>query len=147
MTAETKEDSKNLTAFVSGAADYVKSKEAENPVQSESIEVPVEAAAAFADLYKKDQVIILTWDKLTDTKTVTSWGKSVFNSVNAAAAANEFKKLLNFPKSQCDTVSQKVLNLIEAAECALGTLENNAWTVAEAIEKLRAALAPDEWKQ
>ncbi len=56
--------------------------------------------------YDKKQVIIMTYDD-TGTKTVTTWGKTLSDCEDAAAAGNEYKRMLGFPEHLCNTMPNR----------------------------------------
>lgn len=53
--------------------------------------IPIKAAKEFANQYDKDQVIILCWDKETNSTWVTTYGKSKADCEQAAEGGNEIK--------------------------------------------------------
>lgn len=111
-------------------------------------DVPIEAAAAIGERFKKDQVIIITWEKGAGITTVTTWGKTIQDSDQAANGGNDLKKCLGWDDENNHATSEKVLQLIKAAKLALETLDvlKNEWPVEDSIEILQAALAPEKLK-
>ena len=69
--------------------------------------IPIKAAKEFAKTYEKDQVIILCWDKQTNTTWVTTYGKSPEDCQQAADGGNEIKRQLNWPEKDCDAVPSR----------------------------------------
>lgn len=72
--------------------------------------IPIKAAREFAKNYDKDQVIILAWDRETNSTWVTTYGKSLEDCDQAAQGGNEIKRLLNWPEEKCNDVPTRVKN-------------------------------------
>lgn len=70
--------------------------------------VPITAAKKISDLYEKDQVIIVTWDKKYGMTHVTTYGKTIDDCRQAAMGGNVVKKALGWPPDQCVAVPAKV---------------------------------------
>lgn len=70
--------------------------------------LPITAAKQIGKKYKKNQVIIIAYDDTTETTTVTTWGKTVKDSEQAAIAGNAYKKALGFPAEKCNDVPARV---------------------------------------
>lgn len=68
---------------------------------SHSKKIPISAAKRIADEYDKDQVIIVTWDKLTGTTWVTTYGKTLEECSQAAEGGNRVKRALGWPDTLC----------------------------------------------
>lgn len=85
-------------------------------------DIPVEAAQSIAELYDKDQAIVLTWNKEHGIETVTTWGKTTHDADQAAEGGNMLKKALGWPEENCNAVSAKVLAIAEHVKAARGKL-------------------------
>lgn len=64
--------------------------------------IPITAAKNIAKDYKKDQVIILAWDREVGDTWVTTYGTTQADCEQAALGGNEIKKLLGWPKEQTE---------------------------------------------
>lgn len=64
-------------------------------------EIPLAAARAFMKAWNKDQVIILTWDKAHGRTSVTTYGRTVDDCVQAADGGNKMKKVMGWPDELC----------------------------------------------
>jgi hypothetical protein len=64
--------------------------------------IPIKAARDIAAAYDKDQVIIVTWDKLHGTTHVTTYGKTTEECIQAAKGGNLVKRALGWPEEQCN---------------------------------------------
>ncbi len=53
--------------------------------------VPISAAKEFGKKYKKDQVIIISYDKETNTFWFTTWGKTKKECKDAAASGESIQ--------------------------------------------------------
>lgn len=56
--------------------------------------IPIKAAKDFGNQYKKDQVIILCWDRESGDTWVTTWGKDKKQCEQAASGGQKILKLL-----------------------------------------------------
>ena len=72
--------------------------------------IPIKAAKEFASKYKKDQVIILSWDEETNSTWVTTYGKTIKDCEQAAKGGNEIKRLLKWPEEKCNEVPNRLKN-------------------------------------
>lgn len=72
------------------------------PIKYKSI--PIIAAKEVAKKYEKDQVIIITWDKLHGKMHVTTYGKTLEDCKQAAEGGNKLKRVLGFPEDLCNSV-------------------------------------------
>jgi len=70
--------------------------------------IPIKAAKEFAKNFEKDQVIILTWDKKTNSTWVTTYGKSLKDCEQAANGGNEIKRLLKWPENKCNDIPNRI---------------------------------------
>jgi hypothetical protein len=61
------------------------------------VKIPISLAKSISKEYTKDQVIILTWEKETNTTTVTTFGRSQTDCEQAAEGGNVIKKTLGWP--------------------------------------------------
>jgi len=52
------------------------------------LSVPIDEAKRIAESFAKDQVIIVTWDKAHGTEHVTTYGKTLGDSLQAATGGN-----------------------------------------------------------
>ncbi len=78
------------------------------------IEVTVNTAKVISEIYEKDQVIIICWDKKHNTSTVTTYGKTFIDSNQAACGGNSIKKSLGWPDKLCHDESYRVRTVKEA---------------------------------
>jgi hypothetical protein len=60
--------------------------------------IPISAAEQFCNEYKKDQVIILSWDKKSNETWVTTYGIGDNNSIQAANGGNAIKDFLQLKR-------------------------------------------------
>jgi len=81
-------------------------------------EIPVEKAALIGEIHAKDQVIIYTADRINNSVTVTTWGKTVHDADQAAEAGNNLKSAIGWPDKHCHAVSAKVEFLLNALSLA-----------------------------
>jgi len=65
--------------------------------------MPIKAAKDVAKAYKRDQVIIVAWEKKRCLLNVVSYGRTYVDCVQAAVGANKIKKLFGFPDELCHT--------------------------------------------
>lgn len=63
--------------------------------------IPIDLAKRIAKEFDKDQVIILTLDKTWALQSVTTYGKTFKDCVNAAEGGNRIKKALGWPEEEC----------------------------------------------
>jgi len=73
--------------------------------------VPVEQAALIGERFKKDQVIIFSWSREELSAVVTTWGKTMHDSVLATDYGNKLKEQLRWSDEKCHTVSRRLLAL------------------------------------
>jgi len=69
---------------------------------TKSRRIPISAAENIAKEYKKDQVIILAWDREVGDTWVTTYGTTQADCEQAALGGNEIKKLLKWPKEETE---------------------------------------------
>lgn len=69
--------------------------------QIKSKRIPIKAAIDFGKKFDKDQVIIVCYDKKTDSTWVTTWGKSIKDCELAAMSGNNIKKMMDWPDELC----------------------------------------------
>jgi hypothetical protein len=65
------------------------------------IDIPIMAAKAVAEMYDKDQVIIVAWDNTHRRTHVTTYGKGIRNAKQAAQGGNKIRRSLGFPEEMC----------------------------------------------
>jgi len=70
------------------------------------IEIPVEAAKQFCEEYDKDQCIILSWDEVSKSTWVTTYGVGDTNSKEACNAGNALKDYLKLKRDNDEIPSQ-----------------------------------------
>lgn len=70
--------------------------------------IPISAAKEIAQKYGQDQVIIVTWNKVTGTEHVVTYGKSLDDCDQAAQGGNRVKRALGWPESLCHLVPARV---------------------------------------
>lgn len=70
--------------------------------------IPIKAAKDIAKAYDKDQVIIITWDKIHGRTHVTTYGKTLLDCDQAAQGGNMLKKALGWPPSLCKAKPARV---------------------------------------
>jgi len=70
--------------------------------------VPISTARDIAERFGKDQVIIVTWDKTHGRTHVTTYGKTVEESDQAAKGGNLVKRALGWPEELCNAVPARV---------------------------------------
>lgn len=63
--------------------------------------IPIATAKRIAKEFEKDQVIILTLDKQHELQSVTTYGKTYEDCVNAAEGGNRIKRALGWPEKLC----------------------------------------------
>lgn len=80
--------------------------------------VPIEQAKEIAEKYDKDQVVILSWDRKHNSTVVTTYGKSIHDSDQAAESGNKIKQGLGWPENECHTKSVRVEGILNALEAA-----------------------------
>lgn len=78
------------------------------------IEVPWSAAEKIANEFQKDQVIIVTWDEDHEMVHVTTFGRTMKSSAQAAEGGNFVKRALGWPDRLCHDVPDWYGNLREA---------------------------------
>lgn len=64
-------------------------------------DIPIEVAQRIAEEFDKDQVIIVTWDKLHGRTHVTTYGKTLEECHQAAKGGNMIKRALGWPDELC----------------------------------------------
>lgn len=70
--------------------------------------IPIKAAKEIANLYDKDQVIIVTWDSKYGKTHVTTYGKTLEDCAQAAQGGNMVKKALGWPDDKCNDVPKRL---------------------------------------
>lgn len=88
-------------------------------------EIPFEAAAEFAKKFNKDVIIILSFDKVNETESVTTWGKSIHQADHAADCGNRIKRVIGWPEQHTKAVSEKVQKLIDLNQSMISALEES----------------------
>lgn len=56
--------------------------------------VAIKSAKELGEFYDKDQVIVLSWDKITNTTWVTTWSKTILDCEQAAIGGEKIKNYL-----------------------------------------------------
>ena len=77
-------------------------------------DIPIERAREIAETFDKDLVVIVTWDKAHGRTHVTTFGKTIEESAQAAAGGNRVKRALGWPEDLCGAESERVKQLQEA---------------------------------
>jgi hypothetical protein len=80
--------------------------------------IPFEQAQEIAEKYDKDQVVILSWNREHCSTVVTTYGKNIHDSDQAAESGNKIKQGLGWPEHQCHAKSIRVEALLNALEAA-----------------------------
>lgn len=75
-----------------------------------SQKVPIKAAKEIGKTYNQNQVVIISSNHDGSVVCVTTWGKSLNDSEQAAIAGNAYKKALGFPDEKCHDVPRRVKN-------------------------------------
>lgn len=57
---------------------------------------------------RKDQVIIMAWDRASSRTHVTTYGRTLGDSALAAEGGNFLKRTLGFPEDMCDAMSPRI---------------------------------------
>ena len=74
--------------------------------------IPIKAGKQFAEKYKKDQVIILSWSRGDNMTWVTTYGRTIEDCDQAAQAGKKLKKdFLGWPESACLAEPSRVKRL------------------------------------
>lgn len=73
--------------------------------------VTIKAAKEIGEKYKQDGIIILSFKKLNNIITVTTWGKSIEGRLNAANAGNFYREILGLSLKKCTSVPAKIKKL------------------------------------
>jgi hypothetical protein len=84
--------------------------------------IGIGVARRLAKEHDKDQVVILAWDRATDTIQITTCGKSIEDSQQAGDAGNSIKRALGWPEELCHAVSARVKRAGRNPEVGLGPL-------------------------
>lgn len=64
--------------------------------------IPISATKSIGDAYGYTQVIVTAFDKQTGITSVSTWGRSQEDCVQAAEGGNFVKKALGWPPEQCE---------------------------------------------
>lgn len=64
-------------------------------------DIPIEVAKSIAEEFDKNQVIIVTWDKVHGRTHVTTYGKTLEECQQAAKGGNLVKRALGWPDELC----------------------------------------------
>lgn len=92
--------------------------------ESSTIEVPIEEAERIARDYKKQEVVIITWDRKSNMQTVTTFGGSKEESLRASENGNLVKRhLLRWPEEQCNAKPSETV--LESKETKVLTIAGN----------------------
>jgi len=94
---------RNINTIMSGgfATRGMKNKPAKN--------IPIAAAKSIAVRYGKAMVILLTWDAVTGTTHVVTYGKKLRGCNVAAQAGNRIKeKILGWPEDLCKSMPNRI---------------------------------------
>ena len=90
--------------------------------------IPISAAEQIANEFQKDQVIIVTWDKVYGMVHVTTFGKDKDDSIQAAQGGNFVKQALGWPDQLCHSVPKwyedEKKALLDACKMALAEMQN-----------------------
>jgi hypothetical protein len=70
--------------------------------------IPIKAAQDIGNNHGYSQVIVVAWDKETNTTSVTTWGKSLTDCEQAAIGGNFVKKALGWPNHLTDAKPARV---------------------------------------
>lgn len=73
-------------------------------------EIPIKAAKEISCKYEFPEVIIFGYEPETGAQHVTTYGKTVKQSKDAAKAGNWLKKQLGWPEEECNAVSTKTVD-------------------------------------
>ncbi len=73
-------------------------------------DIPISVAKEIAETFDKNQVIIVTWDKVHGKTHVTTYGKSLEECKQAAIGGNFIKKALGWPNELCNDVPDRIKN-------------------------------------
>ncbi len=82
---------------------------------AKSKNIPIKAGKDFLEKYEKDQVIILTWHKESNTTTVTTYGKTKKDCDQAALGGNVIKKGLGWGNENSRDGTSKVKEVMDNA--------------------------------
>jgi hypothetical protein len=70
--------------------------------------ITIKAAKEIGETNGYSQVIVVAWDKETNTTSVTTWGKSLTDCEQAAIGGNFVKKALGWPNHLTDAKPARV---------------------------------------
>ena len=70
--------------------------------------IPIKTAKEIAEIFDKDQVIIVTWDQAHGRTHVTTYGKTLEECKMAAEGGNLVKKALGWPDKLCHDKPERV---------------------------------------
>lgn len=96
-------------------------------------EIPVESAKELSTKYDYPEIVIFAYDPETGEQHVTTYGKSLKQSKDAAKAGNHLKLHLGWDKDKCNAVSSREAD-IELAELALSLA--NEYDAVPSIDQL-----------
>lgn len=69
--------------------------------------VPIKAVADFCKKYKKDQTIVLAWDRASGKTWISTYGVTKADCEQAALGGDRIAKLLGLEMDQIDGVASK----------------------------------------
>lgn len=64
--------------------------------------IPIRVAQDIATKFGQNQVIVVTWEKATNTTHVVTFGKTAEECVQAAEGGNRVKRALGWPAELCN---------------------------------------------
>jgi len=85
--------------------------------------LPIKSAKEFAEKYKQNQVLIVTWDAKEGLVHTVSYGKTLEDCDQASQGMNLIRTTLGFPKEKTNLLPNRVRGDYDRAESALGLHE------------------------
>lgn len=75
-----------------------------------SKEIPITELKELSKKYDKNTMVLISYDELTDTTWVTTYGKTVKECKTACELGNDIKRFLGWPEEHCKAICTKTKN-------------------------------------